>query len=123
MQSRYELVYSKFEAMMLQDADDAISKCELWEWLRTFDPNAGEGFMLTNHPNLNKIIASMKYEGHSGSSFAWTMRTLQTVARIGWTEFVKRAEADNPPCPCRRKAGCSAGWCGVAGGGVPACDH
>lgn len=26
-------------------------------------------------------------------------------------------------CPCRAAAGHTEGWCGVAGGGVPACDH
>ena len=123
MERRYELIYSKFEATMLQDADNAITKCELWEWLATFNPHAGEGFMFTNHPNLNKIIVAMKYEGHSGASFAWTMRTMQTVAKIGWTQLAESVAARDPPCPCRKKAGCLAGWCGVAGGGVPACDH
>jgi hypothetical protein len=28
-----------------------------------------------------------------------------------------------PACSCRKKQGFSTGWCGVAGGGVPACDH
>jgi hypothetical protein len=26
-------------------------------------------------------------------------------------------------CGCRQKQGFTSGWCGVAGGGVPACDH
>ena len=123
MQSNYELLYSKFEAMMLQDADNAIAACDLWTWLLEFDPTAGEGFMFTNHPNLNTIIVALKYQGHSGASFAWTMRTLQKVARLGWAQFVQLAATENPPCPCRKKAGCFAGWCGVASGGVPGCDH
>eukprot|EP00047_Mylnosiga_fluctuans_P017472 m.61617 g.61617 ORF g.61617 m.61617 type:complete len:135 (+) comp7095_c0_seq1:88-492(+) len=28
-----------------------------------------------------------------------------------------------PACMCRREQGYTEGWCGVAGGGVPACDH
>jgi len=28
-----------------------------------------------------------------------------------------------PACSCRVKQGFATGWCGVAGGGVPACDH
>lgn len=28
-----------------------------------------------------------------------------------------------PPCGCRVARGYTSGWCGVAGGGVPACDH
>jgi len=26
-------------------------------------------------------------------------------------------------CECRKANGFAFGWCGVAGGGVPACDH
>ena len=26
-------------------------------------------------------------------------------------------------CKCRKDQGYTHGWCGVAGGGVPACDH
>ena len=29
----------------------------------------------------------------------------------------------NTACPCRKAKGLTEGWCGVAGGGVPACDH
>jgi hypothetical protein len=29
----------------------------------------------------------------------------------------------NTACPCRKAKGLTHGWCGVAGGGVPACDH
>jgi hypothetical protein len=32
-------------------------------------------------------------------------------------------QSTNEPCSCRKKAGFTSGWCGVAGGGVPACDH
>jgi hypothetical protein len=28
-----------------------------------------------------------------------------------------------PACLCRREDGFKYGWCGIAGGGVPACDH
>ncbi len=123
MESRYATVYSGLEVTLLQDADDTITKCGLWEWMREFNPATGEGFMFTNHPNLDNIIAGMKYQGHSGASFAWTMRTMQKIARVGWDEYVRLAATESPPCPCRRAKGYFAGWCGVAGGGVPACDH
>lgn len=28
-----------------------------------------------------------------------------------------------PACSCRKDEGFEYGWCGVAGGGIPACDH
>ncbi len=123
MDNKYLMIYSKFEAMMLQDADAAITECGLWEWMSTYNPPDGKGFMFSNHPNQDKINAAMKFDGHSGASYGWTMRTMQKIARIGWDKFATVAATENPPCPCRRKAGYWAGWCGVAGGGVPACDH
>lgn len=123
MSSKYLKLYSDFEAMMLQDADDAITKCDLWEWLASYTPEEGKGFMFSNHPNLTKIDAALKYQGHSGSSYGWTMRTMQRVARLGWATFAEVTSNDNPPCPCRQAAGKWGGWCGVAGGGVPGCDH
>jgi hypothetical protein len=44
--------------------------------------------------------------------------------RYGWEKKV-----DAPvnrmlsACACRKAKGYSKGWCGIAGGGVPACDH
>ena len=32
-------------------------------------------------------------------------------------------EEKMPPCSCRRAQGLEKGWCCIAGGGVPACDH
>jgi hypothetical protein len=113
--------YPPHECAMLQDAYDAISQCELWDWMREYTPHANEGFMFDQHPNLARILNAMKY-GHSGSSWGWTMRVMETIAKAGgWEAFKKRRR--NPPCRCRMEQGFDSGWCGVAGGGVPPCDH
>lgn len=125
----FETVYEPFEAKMLADAYQAITACDLWDWMRVFRPKDGEGFMFANHPNLDRINEEMKYGGHSGASYGWTMRQMESIAKIGWDEHKrivlrKRAEErKGNPCPCRRLKGYTDGWCGVAGGGVPACDH
>lgn len=125
----FETVYEPFEAKMLADAYQAITACDLWDWMRVFRPKDGEGFMFANHPNLDRINEEMKYGGHSGASYGWTMRQMESLAKIGWDEHKrivlrKRAEErKGNPCPCRRLKGYTDGWCGVAGGGVPACDH
>ena len=114
---------------MLADAYQAITACDLWDWMRVFRPKDGEGFMFANHPNLDRINEEMKYQGHSGASYGWTMRQMESIAKRGWDEHKslvlrKRAEErKGNPCPCRRLKGYTDGWCGVAGGGVPACDH
>ena len=113
---------------MLQDAYDAISKCELWDWMRDFTPHANEGFQFTQHPNLTLISGELKYTGHSGSSWAWTMRVMEMIAKKGGWDIYKADLASKwpkscPVCPCRAKQGMSIGWCGVAGFGVPGCEH
>jgi hypothetical protein len=124
MTSYYEKMYSKFEAKLLQDADDAITKCGLWGWMAEFNPAAGVGFMFTRDDHLDRIHAEMKmYDDHSGASYGWTMRVMQKVARLGKDKFATVVATENPPCPCRKAAGYWSGWCGNAGGGVPACDH
>ena len=106
---------------MLQDAYDAISQCELWDWMGQYNPHANEGFMFSTHPNLAKIQEKMKHNDHSGTSWAWTMRVMQAIAKAGgWEAYLeKQAYA----CHCRAEKGFTRGWCGVAGGGVPGCEH
>jgi hypothetical protein len=135
----FETVYTTFETPMLQDAYQAITACDLWEWMRTYAPEDGRGFMFGNHPNQEKINEKMTYTGHSGASYGWTMRAMEDIAKNGWDSHknrVRQARAlgkleqwaskqrkPNNPCPCRSTAGFRDGWCAVAGGGVPACDH
>jgi hypothetical protein len=118
----FEIVYSEFESMMLRDAYKAISKCNLWEWIRTYSPEKDKGFMFSEHPNLDRINKAMEFDGHSGASYAITMRVMESIAKNGW-ETLKSQSQKNSSCPCRKQAGFASGWCGVAGGGVPACDH
>jgi hypothetical protein len=124
----FNSIYAKHECEMLQDAHDAISKCELWDWMREFTPHPNEGFMFTNHPNLTRITATMGYEVHSGASWAWTLRIMEVIAKKGGWEAYKADIAakwpkDRQVCACRAKEGMTIGWCGVAGFGVPGCEH
>lgn len=134
----FEFIYSAYESTLLKDAYDAITACNLWDWMRSYTPDEGSGFTFSNHPNLDRIHKKMKlYDMHSGGSYGWTMRQMESIAKRGWDEYrnairQKRAEdklkswADEQrrsPCACRLARGYTTGWCGVAGGGVPACDH
>ena len=136
----FETIYPAYETMMLKDAYEAITECDLWDWLREFAPEEGKGFMFSDHPNLDRINAAMKCEGHSGSSYGWTMRVMAAIAKKGWDGFrndlrhtvadmklkawaAKQRKPKGNPCQCRQAQGFRDGWCGVAGGGVPACDH
>ena len=85
MSRNYSELFSKNEAAMLQDADNAITECNLWDWMNVYDPP--NGFGLDNHPNLTRINNAMKYGGHSGASYGWTMRQMEYIAKHGWTLY------------------------------------
>lgn len=84
----YNDLYPDHEAVMLQDADNAITQCNLWEWLRSYVPSEGKGFIFADNPNLDRINNAMKFQGHSGGSYAWTMRCMESIAKDGWELFV-----------------------------------
>ena len=87
MSHTYSDLFNAHEAMMLQDADNAITACNFWEWLRDYTPEDNKGYMFSNHPNLTKINLAMKYGGHSGASYGWTMKQMEYIAKHGWTLF------------------------------------
>lgn len=141
----FETIYEDFECEMLKDAYQAITACDLWGWMKEYTPKEGMGFMFSRHDNLDRIDKEMKYGGHSGSSYGWTMRVMEDIAKRGWERHlnaVRQARAEHAlqdwaraqrklpdfptysgACPCRARKGYTSGWCGVAGGGVPGCEH
>ena len=76
---------------MLTDAYKAIEMAEGWDYMKT-DPGEN-GYMFTRSDMLTKIGSKMTYGDHSGSSYGWTMRMMQRLARIGWETFVLEAKA------------------------------
>lgn len=71
------------EKQMLENAILSVNQLNLWEWLREF----GGSFMFNTEPNVLLIVQKMEengYSGHSGSSFACTMRNMQYIARYGY---------------------------------------
>lgn len=68
------------------DAYRAVVAAEAWA-LMAEDPGEG-GFMLTTREAYKAIQAHMelRYE-HSGSSYGWTMRQIQFIARNGMDAY------------------------------------
>lgn len=114
----------RYEKELLIDAYNAVQKTPgAWEWLKRPDVPGDGGFMFSGEPMLNEITKNMEMSGdHSGASFGYTMRTIEMVAKYGWGRFLRSFNL-TPACSCRRKLGELTEWCGVAGGGVPACEH
>ena len=128
------LGFTQHEASVLQDAYDAVTKADMWEYLRLPTTPGKDGFMFNADVELTAINYEMTYTGHSGASYAWTMRQMEFIAKQGWEGYATKLRAERAAgaagaapaslaCTCRREKGYTTGWCGVAGGGVPACDH
>jgi hypothetical protein len=80
------LGYDQDEQEMLQDAYQAIEKINMWDYMKK-EPVGG--YMFTDDEELRLIHRNLEYDGHSGASFAWTMRTMQNIARLGEETFTK----------------------------------
>ena len=64
-----------YDQASFENAHYAITQCELWDWIRDFDPPTGQGFMFCDTPELKRIKTAMFEHndsvagGHSGSSY------------------------------------------------------
>jgi hypothetical protein len=85
-------------ADMLRDAMNAVvlaqekpeiigRKIDVWEYLSTYEPPHGEGFMFSRGDLVVEAVQYNMQVGHSGGSMALTMRHLQLLAKIGLPEY------------------------------------
>lgn len=78
-------------------------------------PNTEDGRMIT----CTRCPGNVTREVHSCSC---TIRTM-----CEWCQWYINKHHKEPyiprACPCRSRRGYKHGWCGVAGGGVPGCEH
>ena len=87
----FSFIKDEHSANMIADAYQAITNTEGgWEFLKEWSPPNGEGFMFCSHSKLSEIDSKMKmHDQHSGSSYAWTMRNAEYIAKHGWSAFVQ----------------------------------
>ena len=83
------------EREMLDDAYKAVSVSESWDAMKQ-EPSGG-GFMFSEDAWISQINRHIKYDGHSGSSYGWTMRQMQFIALNGWDAYVARRLKAMPP--------------------------
>jgi hypothetical protein len=71
---------------------DAITKNNLWAWVRDYSPPEDKGYMFWNHPNLKLIENDDKVaaDGHSGCSWACSMRGAECIAKDGWFTYCQK---------------------------------
>ena len=83
---------SEWSRPYFKSAHQAISRCELWNFLRNFEPEEDKGFMFTRGvPELDRLSEEMQKDpindGHSGASYGCTMRNMEFIAKNGYQEF------------------------------------
>lgn len=87
---QFSYVNNIHERRMLSTCWNAVNMLEAWKFLRDFPKT--DSFMLSNQPLVSKIykkIEELGYTGHSGCSFGFTLRNIQSLARHGEDEFKK----------------------------------
>jgi len=83
----FSTVSDEHTRMMYEDMYAAITAAEAWNWMCE-DPGEG-GYMFSSHPMSAKINSCLNDRtGHSGSSYAWTMRSMQNLAKLGWDNWI-----------------------------------
>ena len=66
--------------MMAQTVD----KLNLWDWFRNERPPENSGYCYWNHANVDLIMNNLPQDNHSGVTFAYAMRVMQTIAINGF---------------------------------------
>lgn len=82
-------VYGNDFTPCLQKMYAVISELELWDYIRDNPPDKNTGYMFSNEPNILKIGNHPKVidSGHSGATFAYSMRIMQMIAELGFNKF------------------------------------
>lgn len=76
----------------LLDAYYAITHLDAWDWLRTAEPPEDQGFMFWSpRPSQLEAIDAVIDKGHSGTTYGFTMRAMETIAKQGWDVYVAGA--------------------------------
>ena len=87
----FDFVNDKSTKMFLKSAHKAISICELWDWLRIYEPPSGYGFMWSSTTETKRINNEMSKDPnndlHSGSSRGAIMREMEYIAKNGYKNY------------------------------------
>lgn len=85
----FSFIQDKGTRLMLEEAYETVEKLGAWEELKSNDVPGEGGYMFSTHPVVNKIAkACPDTVGHSGSSWGWTMRQIDFIAKGGWDAYV-----------------------------------
>ena len=76
-----------FQRDSLKNMYNAITKLDLWEWLKNFEMNPELGFQYDDAPELALISLETASDGHTSSSFGSCMINMWDIAKLGWSKY------------------------------------
>ena len=85
--SMYEFDYNVIDGIEAVIKTTNQRESCMWTYLRDNPPSDLTGYMFSNNPEFGAIMNNMQV-GHSGGSYAWTMRNLQYIAFNGLDEYI-----------------------------------
>ena len=88
--AEFNTISDEHSRFMLKNAHQAITLTEHWDYMKTF---SDQSFMFSSNPACSAITKKMSqlgYDGHSGSSFGWTMRQMEFLAKNGKQAFLQQ---------------------------------
>ena len=85
--SVYDFDYNVLDGIEAVNKTTKQREACMWMYLRDNPPSESTGYMFSNNPVVGAIMNNMQV-GHSGSSYAWTMRNLQHIASNGMDAYI-----------------------------------
>ena len=83
----YENWYTDMLTNEIREIARIVTQRKLWNWFRSEAPPSNSGFMFWDHPNIKLISSSIENNQHSGSSFAFCLRSIHYIACHGLAEW------------------------------------
>jgi hypothetical protein len=83
---KFEYIIDKRQKLMLQNAFQAISEINLWDFVGK-DIDSFTWSESEQVKSIAKKMSELGYDDHSGFSFGWTMRAMQYLVKYGEEKF------------------------------------
>jgi hypothetical protein len=91
----FSFISDENEKKILTNMYKAVDAEDVWDFLKA-GPSGGS-FMFSEEASerLSGVSKAVENDGHSGASFACTLREIQFIARHGWDAYVKMYKMKN----------------------------
>lgn len=77
-----DMIRDGMRAVIMSEEGLPSHQKDVWKYLHDYSPPEGKGFMFCDDTVVSRIGTKMEV-GHSGTSFGWTMRNLEFIAKNG----------------------------------------